>query len=227
MARKPIHKMLFQICAAEAVKGIFLFTAAGTLAWWQAWAYLASGLLLGAVAGVLLKDSPELVEERRSAAKKAKAWDKGLVLLLVLVLPSILYVVAGLDRRYGWTQSILPLHSILALVLLVLGTLLFLWAQKVNAFFSSFARIQSERGHQVVESGPYRYVRHPGYLGLSLGSLALPLVLASWPAMAVGALIVLLNVVRTGLEDGMLRTELTGYKDYAARVRYRLIPGIW
>ncbi|NTV53550.1 MAG: isoprenylcysteine carboxylmethyltransferase family protein [Candidatus Firestonebacteria bacterium] len=221
-------KTTFQILAAEVVKGAFLFGSAGTLRWWQGWVYLLSGVFFGVAATVTLsRESPELLEERKTAAKKAKPWDKIIVLLLIIILPTCLYVFAGLDRRWHWTRSITVLESLGALLVLLASNTLFLWAQKTNAFFSSFARIQDDRGHQVVSSGPYRVVRHPGYIGLMLGSLALPILLGSLPALGVGVLICILNVVRTELEDRMLRSELKNYQEYAAKVRYKLVPFIW
>jgi protein-S-isoprenylcysteine O-methyltransferase Ste14 len=220
-------KTALQIVAAELIKGVFLFGSAGTLRWWQAWLYLASGVFFGILGSAILKESPELLEERKTASKKAKPWDKKIVVLTIAVLPVLLYVTAGLDRRFVWTVSITPVQSLAAFLVLAASTGLFLWAQRVNAFFSSFARIQDDRGQKAVSDGPYKIVRHPAYIGLILGSLAMPVLLGSLPALLVGVVIAGLNVLRTALEDSMLLNELAGYKDYAAKVKYRLIPFVW
>ena len=104
---------------------------------------------------------------------------------------------------------------------------LFVWATAANTFFSRIVRIQPERGHTVVTGGPYRYVRHPAYAGAILYELAVPFLLASWPALAASGLSALLLILRTALEDRTLQAELTGYVDYVRQVRYRLLPGIW
>ena len=113
------------------------------------------------------------------------------------------------------------------MLICALGYALFTWATAANAFFSRIVRLQLDRGQTVVSSGPYRYLRHPAYLGAIAYNLAVGILLASWPAAAVGLAGALLLVVRTALEDRLLRAELPGYEDYARRVRYRLLPGVW
>ncbi|UCC65296.1 MAG: isoprenylcysteine carboxylmethyltransferase family protein, partial [Anaerolineae bacterium] len=137
------------------------------------------------------------------------------------------WVVAGLDARFEWSTSVpLALH-IGGLIASVLGWALFMWAMGANAFFSEAVRIQEERGHTVVTNGPYRYVRHPGYVGAILALLATPLLLGSLWALVPAGLAAIGYVVRTGLEDKTLQEELDGYKDYTRQVRYRLLPGVW
>ncbi|MGB2907278.1 MAG: isoprenylcysteine carboxylmethyltransferase family protein [Candidatus Aminicenantaceae bacterium] len=135
-------------------------------------------------------------------------------------------VIAGLDKRFGW-GSLSPLWSPVGLILVVLGSVPSAWAISLNPHFEPTVRIQEERGHRVISTGPYRYVRHPGYLSAILTSTATPLLLGTpWAFLPVGAIIVVL-VIRTALEDRVLRRELTGYREYAQRVRWRLFPGIW
>ena len=117
--------------------------------------------------------------------------------------------------------------QIAALIVSIVGYAITVWATSSNAFFSQVVRIQSERGHSVVNSGPYKYVRHPAYLGAILYELAVPVLLASWWALIVGGLNVILFVLRTALEDRTLQVELIDYEAYANRVNYRLLPGIW
>jgi len=204
-----------------------LFLPAGRLDWGMGWALV--GIMLAwstATALVLIPRNPELLAERVGPKKGAKTWD--MVILSIIGLVWIARcIVAGLDERFGWTTGIpLPLQ-IAALVVAVLAYALVLWATAANAFFSQVVRIQKERDHTVATGGPYRYVRHPGYVGTILFELATPVMLGSWWALIPGGLSALLSVVRTALEDKTLLDELDGYREYAERTRYRLLPGVW
>ena len=137
------------------------------------------------------------------------------------------YIIAGIDQRFGWTGGFPLAAQIPALIVCVLGYALVVWATASNAFFSQIVRINYERGHTVATGGPYRYVRHPAYLGAILYELAVPVLLASWWALIPSGLNVILLILRTALEDNTLQGELTGYVDYAREVRHRLLPGIW
>ena len=138
------------------------------------------------------------------------------------------YILAGLDQRHGWTGGFPVGAQLAALALCVLGNdVLFIWAAAANAYFSRITRIQTERGHAVVSSGPYRWVRHPAYTGSILYEIAVSVLLASWPALIASGVSTALLILRTVLEDRTLQAELAGYADYARRVRYRLLPGIW
>lgn len=210
------------------VTGACLFGSAGTFAWWNAWAFLAAYLVVvGALTLTLFRNSPELVEERRTAGKKAKGWDQVIVPIAGAVLPLIALILAGLDRRFAWTQSIPAWVSAVAIAVVLAGNAFTFWAMQVNRFFSSHVRIQEDRGHVVISSGPYALVRHPGYSGLLVYNLAVPLLLGSLPALWVGAASCAVFVLRTALEDRTLRRELNGYAEYAQKVRYRLIPWVW
>jgi protein-S-isoprenylcysteine O-methyltransferase Ste14 len=136
-------------------------------------------------------------------------------------------IVAGLDIRHGWSPRVPPTLQVAALAVAAGGNLISIWATAVNKFYSRFVRIQKERGHVVVSDGPYRYVRHPGYLGQIIFSLASALALGSVWALIPSSLFAALLVVRTALEDRTLQDELEGYKEYTQRVRHRLIPYIW
>jgi len=135
--------------------------------------------------------------------------------------------VAGLDRRYGWSPGPGFVLGAVALMIALLGSALVIWAAASNTFFSAIVRIQKDRGHTVVTGGPYAAVRHPGYVGTIAVNLAAPVVLGSVWALAICAVIVVLVVIRTALEDRTLQCELDGYADYARRVRWRLLPGVW
>jgi protein-S-isoprenylcysteine O-methyltransferase Ste14 len=207
------------------VQALLLFGSAGTLAWWNGWAFLAYNTASGlAVSLGIYPKMPELLQERRTAAKKAKPWDKTAVLLQVVVFPVFTLVLSGLDKRFGWTHSITLVASLLALLVMAGSSSLIWGAMKSNPFFSSFVRVQEERGHVVVSRGPYAYIRHPAYLGMILGGLAIPIQLGSWPAFGVGLANALLVFLRTVLEDRMLTEGLKGYRAYAKKVHYRLMP---
>ncbi|HEY4723917.1 MAG TPA: isoprenylcysteine carboxylmethyltransferase family protein, partial [Anaerolineae bacterium] len=158
--------------------------------------------------------------------KGAKTWDTALLGLYGVAM-MIMWIVAGLDMRYAWSSGILPPAQIVAGLMVIAGYALVVWATGTNAFFSQVVRIQTERGHTVVSSGPYRLVRHPAYVGMILVALSSPIMLGSWWALIAGVVSAALVVTRTALEDKTLQAELAGYKDYAERTRYRLLPGVW
>jgi protein-S-isoprenylcysteine O-methyltransferase Ste14 len=209
------------------IMAVALFWSAGTLDWWAAWAALAVMLAWSiATAVVILRFNPDLLAERLGPRKGAKAWDTAIMSLLGLT-QLARYIVAGLDQRYGWTGGLPFAAQIVAVAVCVLGYALVVWATASNAFFSQIVRIQPERSQVAVTGGPYRTVRHPAYLGAILFELAVPVLLASWPALLISGLSVILLILRTALEDRTLQAELSGYMDYARQVPYRLLPGIW
>ena len=203
-----------------------LFLSAGRWGWAMGWAFvILTALWVGATALVVIPRNPDLLAERLGPRKGAKTWDAVIMSIVGLALIAC-YIVAGLDVRYKWTRISLPLQ-IIALIIVVLGYALIVWATAANAFFSLIVRIQKERGHTVAAGGPYRFVRHPAYVGGVAIYLATPVMLGSLWALIPGGLSAVLMIVRTALEDKMLLNELDGYRQYAGRVRYRLIPGIW
>lgn len=208
-----------------------LFIAAGRIDWWEAWAYVGVTLTAIILSRVLMfHKNPELASERATAEKQqnVKRWDTFLVPLVALYGPLASMIVAGLDVRWGWTGIKPALWvQLVALGLIVLGNAFSTWALVVNAFFSSYVRIQKERGHQVVDSGPYRIMRHPGYAGGVLTWLALPFYFGSVWVVIPAALTLVALIVRTALEDRTLQEELPGYVEYAQRTRFRLLPGVW
>jgi protein-S-isoprenylcysteine O-methyltransferase Ste14 len=144
-----------------------------------------------------------------------------------IIVAIVMLIIAGLDKRFEWSPNLPLLLHITAFVITALGYSLGTWATSVNRFFSAVVRIQRDRGHTVVSSGPYRLIRHPGYAGAVVTSLATPLLLGSLWALIPAVLAVCLIIIRTALEDRTLQEELEGYHDYAERVRYRLLPGVW
>ena len=143
--------------------------------------------------------------------------------LLLIILPTI----AGLDFRYSWSGETATAVHLFGIVLFMLGFIPLAWGMAANKFFEPTVRIQTERGHTVADNGPYRYVRHPGYLGIILHFLAVPFALGTWVALIPALLGAGIYVLRTSLEDKTLRQELPGYAEFAQRTRYRLLPGVW
>jgi protein-S-isoprenylcysteine O-methyltransferase Ste14 len=200
--------------------------AAGRLSYWQGWSYAGSTFLLLAANYLALRDRPDLIQERLSPGKGTKSWDK---LYFALSTPLFLAVIilAALDAgRYRWGPAVPPWAYLAGWGVYAAGQSLHLWAKAANRWFATVVRIQSDRGQTVCSSGPYRFVRHPGYAGGLLFMLATPLILGSWLALIPQALAAVLLVLRTSREDRTLRAELPGYEDYACRVRRRLCP-LW
>jgi protein-S-isoprenylcysteine O-methyltransferase Ste14 len=210
-----------------ALQGLILFLAAGRLDWTWPWVYLGVSLVIVLINGtIMLRTSPETIAERGQPGE-TRDWDKVVAGLWTLALYLVLPTVAGLDMRFGWTRELSAAWNVAGAVVLVLGGGLGGWAMIVNAYFSTAVRIQSDRGQTVCRTGPYRAVRHPGYVGFILQSLGVPLLLGSLWALIPGIAAAVLMILRTSLEDRTLQAELPGYQDYVQHVRYRLVPGIW
>jgi protein-S-isoprenylcysteine O-methyltransferase Ste14 len=202
----------------------------GNWSWVQGWIYAVITIGLSILSRVLIaKKSPDLIKERGgfTKAEGVKPWDRKIVPLIAIYLPVVVLVVAGLDERFGWPPEI-PLWLVgVSLLVILLGYTVGIWAMLSNPFFSSVVRIQTDRGHVAVDSGPYRYVRHPAYISSIVTWVAIPLLLGSAWSLIPAAVTCGLIVLRTKLEDQTLIDELTGYSEYAQRTRYRLLPGVW
>jgi protein-S-isoprenylcysteine O-methyltransferase Ste14 len=210
------------------ILSVGLFLAAGHWDWPAGWRFVGLMALIQVLTGlVLLPDSGELLAERSQMQAGTKAWDRILAPLMAIGGPLAIWITAGLGERFGWSAPLPYGWQFLGLVLALAGSAFTLWAMHTNRFFAATVRIQTERGHRLVDGGPYRIVRHPGYLGALVYNLATPLALDAPWAFAAVALAVVVMVVRTRLEDQTLRKELPGYKRYSARVKWRLIPGVW
>lgn len=220
-----IVKRLLLAGSSTLVQAAILFISAGHLDWVMAWAFLGAYAANGMAITVFA--DPGLIAERAKIKPDAKTWDMIILGLSKLCIGLVMPLVAGLDMRFGWTQQMPLAVQLIGLVFVALGYGLSSWAVISNRFFSDVIRIQIDRGHTVVSDGPYQYVRHPGYVGLILFSLATPFLLDSLWVLIPGGLTTLLILVRTIVEDKTLLEELDGYREYAARVRYRLLPGIW
>jgi protein-S-isoprenylcysteine O-methyltransferase Ste14 len=220
-------RVVLSSAASFGLLAAVLFGCAGRLDWVLGWLYLALATANIAVTYFYLyRCNPELIRYRMQVGKGTKTWDKVWAVAFAPVFLAV-YAVAALDAgRYAWSAVPLWLWPVGAALFLA-GNALLSWSMGVNPFFEKTVRIQSERGHRVIDTGPYRLVRHPGYLGFAGWIVSAPLLLGSWWAFAPAALSLAGLVVRTALEDRTLRRELTGYVDYAGRVRFRLIPGVW
>lgn len=208
---------------------LVLLICGGDSGWWQTWIYS----LLFLIAGVggrawAEKRHPGLTAERQSVNtfQNAKPWDKVLAPLMAISISFPMVIVAGLDHRFHWSPEFAPWMTVIGLLWVLLGYAFGAWALAENRYFSSVVRIQMDRGHEVCDSGPYRFVRHPGYAGNTLALFGIVLALGSVWTLIPAVVATGIAVIRTELEDRTLVAELPGYQDYVQRVRYKLIPGI-
>jgi protein-S-isoprenylcysteine O-methyltransferase Ste14 len=188
---------------------------------------LVAGTIVSRV--LVWRTNPDTLRERArfTSAENTQPWDRVLVIIVGIGGPVTCMVVAGLDYRFGWSPSVPLGWQIAGAVVVTAAVGVSVWAMVVNAYFAAVARIQSDRGQQVVTSGPYGVVRHPSYASAVLLSVAMPVMLGTLWAWAPQLGVIAALVVRTRLEDGMLRDELEGYEAYAQEVRWRLVPGVW
>jgi protein-S-isoprenylcysteine O-methyltransferase Ste14 len=209
------------------VLGVAMFLPAGDIRWAKGWLFLLVFLLLTAVSTLYLwRTNPDIFVARSKIHPGTKGWDKVLVVFLLLSFLA-LFPVAGFDAgRFHWSRVSLGV-IVLGYALLCVGFFVSIWVYRVNKFAEPTVRIQTDRGHKVIDAGPYAIVRHPLYLGALFMSAGIPLDLGSFWALVPAAVGVLVLVVRTVLEDRTLQEELAGYQEYTGRVRHRLIPGVW
>jgi protein-S-isoprenylcysteine O-methyltransferase Ste14 len=205
-----------------------LFGIVGRWDWWMGWALSVIYILWTVSTAILiLPINPAMLAERSRPHADTRKWDTALLGVMGLMIVAE-YVIASLDVRLSWSPQLPLTLQVIGLVAAILGyDFLLVWAMVSNAFFVATVRIQTDRQHTVASSGPYRYVRHPGYLGTLLLHLGVPFMLNSLWAIIPASGVTLVLVVRTMLEDKTLHAELSGYKEYAERVRYRLLPGVW
>ena len=205
-----------------------LFGIVGRWDWWMGWALSAIYIFWSASTAILiLPVNPAMLAERARPHADIKRWDVILLGMMGLLMVAE-YVVAALDVRFGWSPQLPVILRAVGLIAAIFGyDFLLVWAMVSNAFFVATVRIQTDRQHAVVSSGPYRFVRHPGYLGTLMLHLGVPFMLNSLWAIIPAFMLTLVLVLRTALEDKMLHAELPGYKEYAGRARFRLLPGVW
>jgi protein-S-isoprenylcysteine O-methyltransferase Ste14 len=203
-----------------------LFVSAGRVDWPMGWASLGIYILISII-NFMLAD-PTLVAERAEMRTGVDIRDMILTSLSFLFFFPLTLLVAGFDiGRYTWSPPIPLAVQVIALVVFAVGNAIGSWAMVRNKYFSTFLRIQKDRDHKVIIGGPYQWVRHPGYAGVILASIALPISLGSLWALVPALVGACGFVVRTFFEDSTLMEELGGYREYAQSVQFRLLPGIW
>lgn len=222
-------RIIVQLVVVVLIAPFIPMIISGQWRWWQAWSYAVASILAFVFSRLIVnRIHPDLIKERARfmTTEDTKPWDK--VIAPLLGLGSILIlVVSGLDKYYGWSPASSLTVNLIALIGIVLGYGFSSWALVENRFFSGTVRIQTERGHHVITTGPYRIMRHPGYAGGLLGYILIPLLLDSLWAFVPAVLLAIVMVIRTAWEDKTLQAELNGYKEYAQKTRYRLLPWIW
>ena len=227
--REGINKgrLIGFLVALPVYFALFMFLPAGTWTWTKGWLFIGVFLgLLAIVALYLWRVNPEVIVARTGLHEGTKRWDKILVPILLAVVYSIIPIAALDDGRFHWFP--VPWWVCGAgYVLFLVGMGILTWAEAVNKFFEVTVRIQTDRGHKVIDTGPYAIVRHPGYVGGILFFLGTALCLGSVWALVPAGLACAVLILRTRWEDQMLQAELPGYKEYTQRVRHTLIPGVW
>jgi len=217
------------------VKGFFallfilalILLLAGRWNYWQGWVFSGICVFLVLIQSILFKEKTDFVKERVKPGPGTKWWDKIFWVFYVLMYLAIV-IIAPLDAgRFEWSSQLSLYIYIISYLTFLLSIFIFGWAMWVNRWFSSVVRIQKDRDQKVVQTGPYKIVRHPGYLGGILMGLSMPLVLGSLWALIPGGIVMILLIIRTYLEDVTLQKELLGYVDYVKKVKCRLLPGIW
>jgi protein-S-isoprenylcysteine O-methyltransferase Ste14 len=209
---------------------ILLFGGAGTLNWSMGWLYLIitiGGVILSRI--LVYRVHPDLLAERATSmeAENVPNWDRKLAPIVATWVPMILVLVAGLDKRFGWSPALSPWVLAAGTLVILIAVALAIWAMVSNRFFSAYVRLQSDRGQQVVNYGPYASIRHPGYAAGILADLGAPLMLGTLWALLPAFLGIIAIFWRTQLEDRYLHTSLTGYPEYAKQVRRRIVPFFW
>ena len=204
-----------------------IFILAGRINYWQGWVFGGIAIIAFSIVAIMYASRLDLAKERLKPGPGTKWWDK---IFYALYIPMHLAVIvlASLDAgRFLWTAQLPVSVYIVGYIVHIFSYVMALWPMGTNKFFSSVVRIQEDRNHQVVQEGPYRFIRHPGYVAGVLSGVSTSLVLGSLWALIPGGIIILLFIIRTYLEDNTLQKELPGYADYAKKVKYRLAPGVW
>ena len=225
LSQKARTQIILRAVLGPIVMIVLLFFVAGTWEYWQAWVYFVVNMIILILMATILTPNYELVEERLNPKGGMKGWDK-FYFAVTTPLYLIALILAGLDARFGWSDIPLVFYWV-SVAIYILGQAIFQWARYTNQYFSSVVRIQTDRGQTVCKDGPYRYVRHPGYVGGFLFTITMGLVLGSWYASIPQVIAAFMLVWRTGREDKTLQAELPGYKDFTRETKYRLLPGVW
>lgn len=223
---KALRRGVISLVPTLAIMALLLFVPAGTPAWSLAWWFLAAFVVCTVIAiAVMWRVNPDIFVARARVQAGTKSWDYIFIALVVggitLVLP-----VAGLDFRFGWSS--MPGWLVgLGYIAFFIGYAGQVWAQGTNRHFEPGVRLQQDRGHKVIDTGPYALIRHPGYVTGSLLAIGMALMLGSWWALVPALVATVAFIPRTLFEERMLRDGLPGYTEYTQRVRYRWVPGVW
>jgi protein-S-isoprenylcysteine O-methyltransferase Ste14 len=223
-----IPRILTQSLIGTAVIGILLFAPAATLRWPAGWVFLAGMIAFGLGTALwLAKTDPDLLAERMRPMMQAGQPRSDKVFMVVFgVMAMSWFIAMGLEAR-GRVTAMPPALRIIGLALLTVSTLVIVSALRENTFAVAVVKLQPERGQRVIDSGPYAFVRHPMYSAVALFFIGVPLLLGSWWGLASAPLLIVLFAIRAVIEERTLEAGLPGYADYTARVRARLIPGVW
>jgi protein-S-isoprenylcysteine O-methyltransferase Ste14 len=220
-------KLLIKGFVTNLVFSAILFISAGRTDYIQGWIFLSINILGTLMNYFTIHKNSELINERAKPGEGIKSWDK-LLLSLSALIYVITIVLAGLDSgRFQWTSNFSWSICLSGVILTLIGQILFLTARSQNTFFSSVVRIQKERGHVVCDTGLYKFVRHPGYLGMIISLTGIPLITTSIWSIFPTLIAIILLLVRTSLEDKTLKNELNGYIEYTRKTRNKLIPLVW
>ncbi len=227
---KPPFSTALMVLICLSIYGLmsgFMFGVAGRIDLPWVWATMSVFSTAHMTCLIVIRRDSGLIRERLKPGPGAPLWDRILLSLLAVVFLANMLVTPLDVGRFHWSDKLPFVLHMMGLVATAIGMAITTWAMAVNTFFSKVVRIQSERGHRVVSSGPYRFVRHPGYVGITLMWIGFHLAIGSWLGVAVAAIVVILLVYRTAKEDQLLIRELDGYEEYANNVRWRLVPRIW
>jgi protein-S-isoprenylcysteine O-methyltransferase Ste14 len=220
-------KFLLKVLITTLIFSALLFLFAGKINYFQGWIFLVTNIVTALMNFWVIRNDSELMTERSKVGEGTKSWDK-----LILGLSGLTYLVniavAGLDSgRYHWSPDFHWSIYVVGVALTIIGQVIFLTARKENKYFSSVVRIQADRGHTVCDTGIYKIVRHPGYLGMTISLSALPLITGSIWSIIPTLIAIILLFIRTYFEDETLKKELAGYMEYTQKTRQRLVPKIW
>lgn len=220
-------KFLFKALITSLIFSLILFICAGKTNYFQGWIFLITNLITALMNFYTIRNEPELISERSKSGHGAKTWDKKILGISALIY-LINIVIAGLDSgRFQWSPEFNWSLYVLGFILMIAGQVVFLSARKENKYFSSVVRIQTERGHIVCDTGLYKIIRHPGYIGIMISLSGFPLITGSLYSIITTFFSIILLIIRTRLEDETLKNELTGYIEYAEKTKYRFVPKIW
>lgn len=221
-------KAIFKNIISYVISAIIFFLCSGSISVLRGWIYyilVISGAIINNY--ILLKYNPEVLNSRGEEGSNTKVWDKKILGIYFLVHIFIISSISGLDVvRYEWSK-LSNVYMLLGILLYTISLFICTWAMVINKHFEGTVRVQTEKNHMVISEGPYKYIRHPGNLGMFLASFIQPLIIGSIYAFIPSIFAAIMVVIRTQMEDEMLQKELEGYKEYSQKVNFKLIPKIW